>query len=73
MRHAERIGIIRLCRKTADKRVGVAVCYLKGNAEQHGENEEDGHLALLEEHEGIEAQRFYEALPFVLAVYGAMG
>ena len=73
MRHAKRVGVFRLCRKTADKRVSVTVGYLQGNAEQHRENEEDGHLALLEEYEGIEAQRLDEALPFVLVVDGAMG
>ena len=56
---------------------GAAACSLVGNIRDRATRmalpDAQAVLALLEEHEGIEAQRFYEALPFVLAVYGAMG
>ena len=54
--HSEGLRISRFGGETADKGIGVAVGNLQGDAEQHGEYEEDGHAALPEQVERVQAE-----------------
>ena len=48
MLHSESAGIFGNTAETADVGVGKSVGNLQGNAQQHGENEENSHFLLLE-------------------------
>ena len=48
MLHSESAGIFGNTAETADVGIGKSVGNLQGNAQQHGENEENSHFLLLE-------------------------
>ncbi len=60
--------------EASDEGGGVAVGDLERDAQQHGEDEEEGHLALLEECESLQAEHLGEALLSGVAVgHGTCG
>ena len=62
MLHAEGLGEFRLCAETEQERIGKAVGNLKAHTQKHGEDKEDGHLLLLEQREGTQAEGINKAL-----------
>ena len=62
MLHAEGIGIFRNGAEARDKRIGKAVGNLQGHAQQHREDEEHRHLAVLEEQKRPQSQCLYQRL-----------
>ena len=73
MLHAEGVGIFRYAAEAADVRVGKSVGDLQRHAQQHGEDEEDGHFLLLEQGEGAQAQRFDQRFALSSLACGAGG
>ena len=56
MSHGKRVGILGDAGKARDEGVGIAIGNLQRHTQQHGEDEEDGHLLLLEQGEGTQAE-----------------
>ena len=54
------------------KRIGEAVGYLQGDSEQHGENEEHGHLSLSEQGKCPEPHGVHQRLLLSRPVHGAL-
>ena len=62
MLHTEGVGIFLYRSETVDERIGKAVGDLQTHTEEHGEDEENRHVLLLEEREGTKPERIHEAL-----------
>ena len=56
MPYAKRVGIFGNGSKRTQEQVSIRIGNLQGRAQQHGEQEENGHLLLFEQHERIEAE-----------------
>ena len=73
MLHAEGVGILGYAAEAADVGVGKAVGNLQRHAQQHGEEEEDGHFLLAEQGEGAQPQRLDQRLALSALARGAGG
>ena len=73
MFHDGRIGILRHRPEVLNIGIAESVGDLQSGAEQHREDEEDGHTLLLEKREGAQSQRVDPRLRLDVAVHGTSG